>query len=149
MWLKSSDVFIAMGSPVAGYENNAPGIRNSVPLFIVRANYNGGVHPGKLVYGFGAYIPWGGKEHICREFEVYVGPLKWVRVNGKTIPAGALQAGEEADGKKLYIARAKFPNGLFLGKAGTHLRKGGSFSYQDKEWDIDDYEVLVGDHATL
>lgn len=149
MWQKSTDVFIALGASVAGYENNAPGVHIPIPLFIVRANYKGGIHPGKLAYGFGAYIPFGGKEYICREFEVYVGPVKWVRVHGKAIPAGAIQAGEEADGKKLYVARAKFPNGLFVGKAGTHLLKGCCISYQNKEWDVEDYEVLVGDYDTL
>ncbi len=149
MWQKSTDVFIALDSPVAGYENNAPGVHVPIPLFIVRANYKGGIHPGKLAYGFGAYIPWGGKEHICREFEVYVGPVKWVRVHGKAIPEGAIQAGEEADGKKLYVARAKLPNGLFVGKAGRHLCKGCCVSYQNREWNVEDYEVLVGDYATL
>lgn len=149
MWQKSSDIFIAMDSPVAGFENNAPGVHAPIPLFIIRANFKGGIHPGKLAYGFGAYIPWGGKEYLCREFEVYVGPVKWLRVRGNAIPPGALQAGEEADGKKLYVARARFPNGVFVGKAGAHLRKGASISYQNKEWDIEDYEVLVHDYDAL
>ncbi|EGS1684840.1 DUF3421 domain-containing protein [Enterobacter cloacae] len=143
MWKLSTDICIAMDSPVAGYENNAPGTNKAIPLFIIRAKFNGGVHPGKLVYGFGAHIPWGGAEHVCREFEVYVGPVKWVHVKGHDIPKNAIQAGNEADGKPLYVARAKFPNGLFVGKAGAHLRKGGSISYQGKEWDVDDYEVLI------
>ncbi|WP_370968185.1 DUF3421 domain-containing protein [Enterobacter wuhouensis] len=145
MWKLSTDICIAMDSPVAGYENNAPGTNKTIPLYIARAKFNGGIHPGKLVYGFGMHIPWGGAEHVCREFEVYVGPVKWVRVKGHEIPPGAVQAGREADGKLLYVARANFPNGLFLGKAGTHLRKGGSISYQGKEWDVDDYEVLVAE----
>ncbi|WP_253377739.1 DUF3421 domain-containing protein [unidentified bacterial endosymbiont] len=145
MWKSSTDVCIALDSPVAGYENKAPGTSKPIPLFIIRAKYNGGVHPGKLVYGFGAHIPYDGEEHVCREFELYVGPVKWVRVNGRDIPHNAMQAGREADGRLLYVARAKFPNGLFIGKAGTHLRKGCSISYQGKEWDVEDYEVLLAE----
>ncbi|WP_391487198.1 hypothetical protein [Leclercia tamurae] len=36
-----------------------------------------------------------------------------------------------------------------MGKAGTHLLKGCCISYQNKEWDVEDYEVLVGDYDTL
>ncbi|MBV7404493.1 DUF3421 domain-containing protein [Enterobacter sp. ENT03] len=143
MWKVPDNRFIPLDCPVAGYEKGVPGVQGSAPIFIIRARIKGGIHPGKWVYGNSAYVPWGGTEYTVTEFEIYTGPVKWVPVKGKNIPLDALVGGQEEDGRRLYIARAKFEQGLFTGKAGSHLAKGCSVSYKGKEHDIDEYEVLV------
>jgi len=42
---------------------------NGTPLYVCRANYNGGVHPGKVVAG-NCNIGWGGNEIVLHSFEV-------------------------------------------------------------------------------
>lgn len=144
MWKKANkDVFIPMDSPVAGFENGVPGVQGSSPIFIIRSNFRNGVHPGKWVFGNTAWIPYGGEEHHCADFEVYTGPAKWASVKNNNIPANAVVAGQEADGKKLYVARAKFDKGIFVGKAGAHLMKGCCIGHNGKEYNFMDYEILV------
>ncbi|MBA7888080.1 DUF3421 domain-containing protein [Escherichia coli] len=80
MWKSAKrDEFIPLDAPVAGYEIWCSGIKGPSPLFIIRAKVNGGIHPGKWVFGNTAWVPWGGREHFCNEFEVYVGALKMGR----------------------------------------------------------------------
>ncbi|KAF9456826.1 hypothetical protein BDZ94DRAFT_1326699 [Collybia nuda] len=69
-------------------------------------------------------------------------PLVWVFVKGKEIPANAILAGEERR-QPLYIARTFYENGLFIGRAGRHLERGASISYNGLEVHVDSYEVLV------
>ncbi|KAF9456827.1 hypothetical protein BDZ94DRAFT_1302285 [Collybia nuda] len=69
-------------------------------------------------------------------------PLVWVFVKGKEIPANAIIAGEERR-QPLYIARTFYENGLFIGRAGRHLERGASISYNGLEVHVDSYEVLV------
>lgn len=145
MWIIPDGKFIPLNSPVAGYEAGVSGVNGLAPIFIIRAKYNNGIHPGKWVYGNTAWVPWGGQEHHVPQFEIYTGPVKWVPVKGKNIPPNAIAGGQEADGRKLYIARAKFEKGIFTGKAGTHLAKGCCVGYQGKEYDIEEYEVLVSE----
>jgi hypothetical protein len=41
------------------------------PLFVARAQFNGGLHPGKLRFAFGgAIISWGGIEHLVSDYQV-------------------------------------------------------------------------------
>lgn len=146
MWKSAKkDEFIPLDAPVAGYEIGVPGIKGPSPLFIIRAKMNNGIHPGKWVFGNTAWIPWGGSEHLCNEFEIYVGALKWVDVKGKHFPPNMVEAGHEANGAKLYVARAKFDNGLFVGKAGSHLSRGCCIGYNGKEYELDTFQVLVHD----
>ncbi|WP_407214306.1 DM9 repeat-containing protein [Enterobacter hormaechei] len=46
---------------------------------------------------------------------------------------------------KLYVARAKFDNGLFVGKAGSHLSRGCCIGYNGREYELDTFQVLVHD----
>jgi hypothetical protein len=144
MWkVASKNEFIPLDAPVAGYETGVPGIVGPSPLFIIRAKYKDGVHPGKWVLGNTAWIPWGGAEHICTDFDIYTGPLKWGAVSGKKFPPNMVEAGREDNGAPLYVARAKFEKGLFVGKAGRHLSKGCCIGYMGKEYELDTFEVLV------
>ncbi|WP_187360913.1 DM9 repeat-containing protein [Enterobacter hormaechei] len=65
-------------------------------MFVIRAKLNNGIHPGKWVFGNTAWVPWGGSEHLCNEFEIYVGALKWVDVKDKYFPPNMVEAGHEA-----------------------------------------------------
>ena len=88
-----------------GYENG----RN---LPVCRTNYNGAMHPGKVVANM-CNIGWGGKEITARSFEVLVNnggaATSWVSVSGQ-IPGNAVQAGTE-NGKPLYVGQATMSNG--------------------------------------
>jgi len=144
MWKNAKkDEFIPLDAPVAGYESGMPKMPCTSPLFIIRAKYNDGIHPGKWVLGDTASIAWGGGEHKCSEFEVYTGPVKWVDVSGKRFPPNMIEAGREANGSVLYVARAKFEKGLFVGKAGRHLSKGCCIGFWGKEYELDTFQVLV------
>lgn len=144
MWkVAKRDSYIPLDAPVAGYESGVPGINGEAPLFIIRAKFKDGLHPGKWVLGNAAWIPYGGSEHNCSEFEIYTGPVKWKEVKGKNFPPNMVEAGHEANGAKLYVARAKFDKGLFIGKAGSHLSKGCCIGYMGTEHELDTFQVLV------
>jgi hypothetical protein len=49
---------------------------DGAPLFVARANFNGGLHPGKTRPGMnGAFIGWGGTEHIVTPYQILVSQL--------------------------------------------------------------------------
>ena len=65
-WVKASNGYIPDNAVVIGGRE-----ANGQILFICRANYRGGVHPGKIRTEFGGCnIPWGGKEIVVRDYEV-------------------------------------------------------------------------------
>lgn len=66
-WVAASNGKIPSGSLVGGNEANGE------KLYVCRANYKGGVHPGKVRKAFGACnIGWGGKEVAVNPYEVLV-----------------------------------------------------------------------------
>jgi uncharacterized protein YegL len=69
-------------------------------------------------------------------------PIVWVLVEGKNIPANAIIGGEDRR-KPLYIARAFYEGGIYIGKAGHHLTLGAAIPYNGREIEVDTYEVLV------
>ncbi len=141
MWIKARKGTKPLDAVVAGYEEG-------ITVFIARVAFKSGIHPGKYVFGGNfadCYVSYGGKEyHITSdEFEYYAGPVKWVKVKGRTIPSNAVEAGRESDGRKLYIGRAKYKDMLITGKVGTHLSRGICIPYGGKEIELDEYEILV------
>lgn len=76
------------------------------------------------------------------------GPVTWILTEGKNIPQGAIQAGEE-NGKPLYLCRAFYDGGIHVGKAATHFRYGATIPYDGKEIELKDYEVLCGDSRAI
>lgn len=66
----------------------------------------------------------------------------WVTTFGNNIPDGAIRAGCEADGRPLFVARARIENLVTPGKAGFHL-PGAHIPYGCKEHIVNQYEVLV------
>ncbi|KDQ21376.1 carbohydrate-binding module family 12 protein, partial [Botryobasidium botryosum FD-172 SS1] len=73
----------------------------------------------------------------------------WVGVTGKDIPNNAIEGGRDRDGSPLYIARAFYEGGVHPGKCGRGLRKGAVIGYGNKEIELDQYEVLVGDQNSV
>jgi uncharacterized protein YegL len=69
-------------------------------------------------------------------------PLVWIFVEGKDIPPNALVAGV-AKHQPLFIARAFYEGGMYLGTAGHHLKTGAVILYNGREREVSAYEVLV------
>ena len=92
-------------------------------LYICRGWYKGGLHPGKVARSSSAcHIGWGGHEERVNPFEVLVSEVfNWTAASGGSVPSGAVAAGEEYDGARLYICRGKYRNGIHPGKVGSTL----------------------------
>lgn len=116
MWKKAKGLIRPLDAPMAGYE------KENV-VFIARTNFKDGVHPCKFVDNYGCYVSYSGKEYKVDDFEYYAGTVKWVKCSNHQIPNGAIVAGQESDGRKLYIGRTEYQNMLITGKVGTHLAR--------------------------
>lgn len=95
-----------------GYQSNPP-----ATLYVCRAGYRGGVHPGK-VFGNACNFGWGGNEIVeTSRYEVLTSrrPLRWIPASYGTIPAGAIEGGYQHDGP-LYICQARYRGGMHPGK---------------------------------
>lgn len=95
-----------------GYQSNPP-----ATLYICRAPYRGGAHPGKLYKG-GCNFGWGGSEVILSSgYEVLTSkyPLRWVAASYGSIPHRAIEGGYQHDGR-LYICQARYRGGMHPGK---------------------------------
>ncbi|KAJ1918776.1 hypothetical protein H4219_002395 [Mycoemilia scoparia] len=101
--------------------------------------------------------------------------FQWVKASEGIIPVNAVQGGIEKTGEPLYIARlvllsgiyeqpdmlvstdsksqtdelAFYKDGLHPGKAGKHLERGFSMSYDSKEIKLPEYYVLCGNASRL
>jgi hypothetical protein len=65
-----SGVTIPDGAVVCGREATGE------PLFVARASLNGGLHPGKIRFGFsGAFISFAGKAVQVNDYEVLISPV--------------------------------------------------------------------------
>jgi len=72
-------------------------------------------------------------------------PVTWVLTHGKRIPPGAIKGGND-QGHTLYIARAFQDGGVIPGKASDWFQKGAVIGYEEKEIQLDTYEILVGNN---
>jgi len=72
-------------------------------------------------------------------------PVTWVLTHGKRIPDGAIKGGHD-QGHTLYIARAFQDGGIIPGKASDWFQKGAVIGYEEKEIQLDTYEILVGNN---
>jgi hypothetical protein len=115
---------------------------NGSVLYIARVKHGNGVHMGKArANSREAFIPFGGKELVLSNYEVFTGTGQWVKASANNFPANAIQGGYEADGAKLYIVRAVIDGGYHPGKA----RKNGDgfIPFGGVERIVKDYEVLT------
>ncbi|KAI8893572.1 hypothetical protein BC833DRAFT_607923 [Globomyces pollinis-pini] len=74
--------------------------------------------------------------------------VAWILVTDNTIPANAIQLGNEKNGLPLYAARAYFENGLHVGKTSL-LIKGAEIPWGTKANIVPNYEILVGSPSAV
>ncbi len=131
-------------SALAGGQEHPPGKQT---LYVCKAQFQGGIHPGKVRPAFHACnIGWGGMEHAVRNYEVLLtnSNFIWVPANNGHIPKGAVKGGvEHPPGKQsLFVCRAKFNGGTHPGKVRPAFR-GCNIGWGGKEHAVRNYEVLV------
>ena len=68
---------------------------------------------------------------------------QWVLVSDNKTPESAMQAGSEADGTPLYIARIHYEGGIHIGKARANA-KDAFIPYGGSELVISPYEIYIG-----
>lgn len=136
-WVDASGDSVPRRAAEAGWEANGD------PLYVCRASFQGGVHPGKVRRGFGGCnIPWGGREHTVFNHQVWVGDGYWDEAANGAIPMDAVRGGREANREPLYVCRAAFGNGVHPGKVRPAFG-GCNIPYGGREHAVRRYEVLV------
>ena len=138
-WIKAQGGQIPSNPIVAGKN------RNGQPLYVCRAQYQGGIYSGTLADASrGCGISYDGREYFLTNYEILVGSnYSWVSVYNGEIPFDALPAGSEQHGNTLYICRGEVDSEWRSGK----IRKtygGCSVLYAGKDLTAPWYEVLVG-----
>jgi DM9 repeat len=136
-WVKASGGDVPPNAVAGGREAGGE------PLYVCRANLDGGVHGGKVRKGLrGCNIGLGGKEQKASSYEVLVQrPLAWISMEGGEIPTDAIAAGREG-ATTLYVCRAAFAGGIHSGKIQPAFG-GCKFGVGGREQTVTSYEVLA------
>ncbi len=123
------------GAVIGGHQPNRP-----YNLFICRGEYEGGMHPGKLVAGY-CHIGWDGEEILLPDYQVLTShvALQWIPASYGQIPMNAIAGGYEEDGA-LYICRAHYRGGYHPGKV---VGQNCNFSWGGREIVTSHYQVLT------
>jgi hypothetical protein len=137
--------FLPSAAIQGGYESNGS------PLYIARAPYEDGIHPGKAsIQDKCVYISYHYKEvKISEQYEFLVGDqssVRWIVIDGplsteKLGGAVAVRGGMEADGALLYVAQAAMNGGVHCGKVKDHGY--ANIPYGGAEIVAKSYSVLV------
>ncbi|XP_025829408.1 C3 and PZP-like alpha-2-macroglobulin domain-containing protein 8 [Agrilus planipennis] len=117
---------------------------NGEPQYVIRANFQGGIIPGKLISSHGtAYVPWGGEENPVSEYEVLCDfNGTWVPSSEGKVPPNAPAAGETEESEPLFIGRVTHEGTITVGK--IQPSHGVCYiSYGGQELNFANYEVLV------
>ncbi|PWA00957.1 hypothetical protein BB558_002994 [Smittium angustum] len=128
--------------------------RSGQYIYAARANYENGLHIGHVSLNSGGMsLGYGGRHVVLQEYEVLCGnasKIMWLEPrknpgnSGIVPPSNILEAGFEADGKKLYIAKAVHNgNAQIVGKCGGHLSNGIEYGYEGQSHSRDKYFCLV------
>ncbi|KAJ2725584.1 hypothetical protein GGI07_001213 [Coemansia sp. Benny D115] len=144
-WVNASNGSIPPQAVQGGIE------ADGTPLFVARAMYEGGLHPGKAgphIQNGGCSIGYGHKEVELSEYQVLCGDaskLRWINQTKELVIQGfkPVDAGHEDTGEPLYIAKTLYEGSQQLGKCAPHIKKGMSFAYGHKERTTDKYMVLA------
>ncbi|KAJ2900551.1 hypothetical protein IWW38_000428 [Coemansia aciculifera] len=144
-WVSATDGFIPERAVQGGVE------KNGAPLFVARAMYKGGLHPGKAgrhIENGGCAIGFGHKEVNVREYQILCGDasqVRWVKQDGQLNIQGfkPVECGHEESGEPLYIAKTMTEGSQQLGKCAPHIKKGMSYPYGHKELTTENYMVLA------
>ncbi len=158
LFLLSSILLLSFGSVFSQlewvpFEGKIPteavigGIENNNTLPVCRCDYNGAMHPGKVVANK-CNIGYGGVEKAIASFEVLVNrgiiELHWQKSEG-SLPSQAVQAGTER-GLPLYVGRAFHKGNTHPGKvfkSGSDNKYICNLGYGGKEIVNTTFEVLV------
>lgn len=91
---------------------------DGLPVYVCTAPYQGGIHPGLTgVWTDRCIIAFGGREFHATFFKVFSGRARWVSFrSGGAVPANAIQGGQEADGRPLYVCRTRHEGAMLSGK---------------------------------
>ena len=120
---------------LGGGENKPPRM-----LYVCRASYQGGLHPGKIVDG-NCNIGWGGAEIRLPRYQVLVSNThryRWAPADG-SFPPNTVDGGFD-NGQRLYICQANWEGGLHPGKVyGANCNIG----YGGKEISLPNYNILL------
>lgn len=109
-------------------------------LFICRADYLGGVHPGKLHNGKCTFT-YHGNEIRTNQYQVLVSrhPLHWLSASFGMIPSNSIVGGHE-EGNPFYVCQADYLGGKVPGKMiGNQCHIG----YEGREITTPYYQLLV------
>lgn len=117
------------------------GAENGNLLYVCRATYQGGQHPGKLLPAGICNITYGGRELSTTLYQVLVShsPLQWVAGSYGYIPGHAMVGGNE-EGRILYICQADYHGGRHAGKI---VGQNCNIGYAGREISIPYYNVLA------
>merc|ERR1719163_2528244 len=91
------------------------------PLYVGRAEHEGGLFPGKVNPEHDCcYIAYGGEEIAKEYYDILVAPrncdLTWVDASNGHIPTGAIQGGFNEENDPIYIGRAHHEDSYAVGK---------------------------------
>lgn len=132
-WAPASNGSIPREAPAFGHEADGS------PLFICRANHQGGLHPGRVSPGLGGcHIGYGGQEIFVPNYEVLITQEHAV-VPG--LPDTEALVGGSEDGKNLYICLADHNGGTHPGKFrpgfdGCNIALGGAEVTEKFHWNL-------------
>merc|ERR1711951_268036 len=115
------------------------------PLYVGRAEHEGGLFPGKVNPDHNTcYIAYGGEEIAKEYYDILVAPrncdLAWVDASNGHIPTGAVQGGYNDSNDPLYIGRARHEDSFAVGKVNPEH---GCCPYGGEEIAKEHYQVLV------
>ncbi|XP_065219813.1 uncharacterized protein LOC135845271 [Planococcus citri] len=87
-------------------------------IYVIRAQHEGALIPGKLVPSHrAAYVAWGGRENPKDSYEVLCDCTpSWVHVTGSQIPPNAFEGGRSENGERLFIGRSQHEGSTTPGK---------------------------------
>ncbi len=129
----------------AGAERSAApeGMFEANTLFVCRAAYQGGIHPGQAKAGeSGCSFGFGGKRIVATTYDVLqTAPwLTWSRATARNLPDTSIVIGNEG-GEMFYACRAADRDGLHPGKIKRNAA-GCSIVSEGREAILDRFEVL-------
>lgn len=129
------------GSPLPNHTiigGEQPGTKRI--LYICRANYLGGVHPGKLHSGKCTFT-YHGNEIRTNRYQLLVSnhPMHWSPASFGRIPPNSILAGNDS-GNPLYICQANYQDGRLPGKV---IGEDCHIGYEGRVIAVPHYQVLV------
>ncbi|KAL0948489.1 hypothetical protein HGRIS_011056 [Hohenbuehelia grisea] len=150
LWVKAHGGFHPQNAIKGGEDTSGP--NQNGPLYVARAPYKGGIHPGKSNAFFGCFIPYGDKEIEFKDgYEELTGPqdaITWIDASGRfsydfvgdRVP---FVAGHEENGTPLFIVQADLGSGRGVHCGKTSPGELALISYAGEQLMINNYRIMV------